>query len=74
MKASIIGMSVAGIRAIMVDALTNSTTSLENYIVPVRINKLLNIMISKCSKLIYTIYEVKIEDRLKFEEGVKRAS
>ena len=31
-------------------------------------------ILSKWSKLIYTIYELEIEDRLKFEEGVKRAS
>ena len=33
-----------------------------------------NLFLSKWSKLIYTIYEMEIEDRLKFEEGVKRAS
>ena len=31
-------------------------------------------MLSKWSKLIYAIYEMKIEDRSKFEDGVKRAS
>ena len=30
--------------------------------------------ISKWSKLIYAVYEMEIEDRLKFEDGVKRAS